>query len=377
MWKIDYPEAKIMVVDDQKTNLKLLNRLLTKVGYKEILLVEDPLRVCELYEEFHPDLLILDIKMKPVDGYKVMEDLNKIIPSASYFPILVLTGDVSSDARLKSLWLGAKDFLTKPFDSTEILLRIRNLLETRFLHMQLKHQNEMLEKRVMERTYELEESHLEILVRLARAAEYRDDDTGEHTWRVGRISALIAQDMGLADKKVKLILHAARLHDVGKIAIPDGILLKPARLTSEEFETMKTHTTLGAEILSGGSSPLLQMAETIALTHHEKWNGTGYPRGLMGELIPVEGRIVSVADVFDALTHDRPYKTAWPVEKAMDEIEAQTGKQFDPDVVEVFKKILPQILDSEHMPKDFGYPLHALPSNVRKLSKVLKGFIIT
>jgi len=235
----------------------------------------------------------------------------------------------------------------------------------------------MLEKRVIERTYELEESHLEILVRLARAAEYRDDDTGEHTWRVGRISALIAQHMGLADKKVKLILHAARLHDVGKIAIPDGILLKPARLTSEEFETMKTHTTLGAEILSGGSSPLLQMAETIALTHHEKWNGTGYPGGLMGDLIPIEGRIVSVADVFDALTHDRPYKTAWPVEKAMDEIESQTGKQFDPDVVEVFKKILPQILDSEHMPKDFGYPLHALPSNVRKLSKVIRGFIIT
>ena len=345
MWDVEYPNAKIMIVDDHKSNLIFLERLLKKIGYKNILPTTESLKIGELYKEFQPDLIILDIIMPRLDGYQILELLKILIPEGTFLPILVLTADGSSETRLKALWMGAKDFLTKPFDSTEILLRIKNLLESRFLHLQLRNQNQLLEQKVKDRTHELEDSHLEILIRLARAAEYRDDDTGEHTWRVAKMSALIAHSLGLPDEQVKLILHAARLHDVGKIAIPDGILLKPGKLTNEEFEEMKTHTTRGAEILSGGRSKLLQVAEIIALTHHERWLGNGYPQGLKGEEIPIEGRIVSVADVFDALTHDRPYKKAWSIGDTMAEIESQKGRQFDPQMVEALKKVLPQVLD--------------------------------
>lgn len=369
MWKVDYPDARILVVDDHRSNLKFLDSLLKKIGYKNLFLTTDPTQVCDLYKDLNPDLIILDIVMPLMDGFEVLEKLRELIPSTTYFPILVLTADSSNDARLKSLWLGAKDFLTKPFDSTEVILRIRNLLETRFLHLQLQNQNQSLEQMVQERTQELEESHLEILARLARAAEYRDDDTGEHTWRVAKISALIAHEIGLPDDVVKLILHASRLHDVGKIAIPDSILLKPGKLTFEEFEIMKSHTRLGAEILSGGRTKLLQMAECIALSHHEKWAGNGYPRGLKGEDIPIEGRIVTVADVFDALTHDRPYKKAWTLGEAMAEIESQKGQQFDPSVIQAFKKVLPMVLDKnlgmgELLSTTFKTKRLRMPSNV-------------
>lgn len=344
MWDLEYPDSKIMVVDDEKDNLVLMDKLLKKLGYKNILTINDPFKVCQLYLEFEPDLIILDIIMPELDGYQVMEQLKKLIPQETYLPVLVLTADNTSEARLKSLWMGAKDVLTKPFDISEIFLRIRNLLKTRYLHLQLQNQNTVLEHKVMERTFELQESHLDILVRLARAAEYRDDDTGEHTWRVARISSVLAKALGLPDEHCELMLHAARLHDVGKIAIPDSVLLKPGKLTNEEFDLMKTHTTIGAEILSKGRSKLLQMAECIALTHHEKWNGFGYPKKLKEEEIPIEGRIVSIADVFDALTHDRPYKKAWPIEEAVAEIQSQSGKQFDPNVVKVFMENLDEIV---------------------------------
>jgi HD-GYP domain-containing protein (c-di-GMP phosphodiesterase class II) len=197
---------------------------------------------------------------------------------------------------------------------------------------------------VAERTRDLEQARLEILDRLAIAAEYRDDATQEHAWRLGRTSALLALGLGLPDREVELIRRAAPLHDIGKIGIPDAILLKPGRLTYEEFEQIKTHTTIGAEILSGSRSQLLGMAERIALTHHERWDGRGYPRGLAGEQIPLPGRIVAVADVFDALTHERPYKPAWSLQEAVAEIPSQAGGQFDPDVVGAFLQLDHQTL---------------------------------
>jgi putative two-component system response regulator len=248
-------------------------------------------------------------------------------------PILVLTADITTAAKHRALKEGARDFLTKPLDEIEVLLRIKNLLENRFHHI-------LLEKRVQERTQDLEKSQMEVLQRLALAAEYRDDDTRLHTRRVGQIARHIALALGWSAEQADLIFRASPLHDVGKIGIADAILLKPGKLTEEESTVMKQHTLIGGKILSESDSSWLQLAEEIALTHHERWDGTGYPAGLAGEDIPLVGRIVAVADVFDALTHERPYKHAWSTEEALAEIKKQSGRQFDPHVVEAFLRTL-------------------------------------
>jgi putative two-component system response regulator len=216
------------------------------------------------------------------------------------------------------------------------------MLDIRFLTMRLSDQNAALEDRVRERTRELEESHLETFERLALAAEYRDDDTGQHTRRVGRMAALLAQELGLGIDLVERLERAAGLHDVGKIGVPDSILLAPRKLTPEEFEVVKTHTVIGARIMSGSRSPLMIMAEEVAWSHHERWDGKGYA-GVMGEDIPITGRITTVADVFDALTHERPYKDAWPLDQAIAEVKRQRDQQFDPRVVDAFVAIEDQI----------------------------------
>jgi putative two-component system response regulator len=333
----------LLIVDDEEANVLLLGELLRHAGYSNMRMTTEPRQVLGIFLEFQPDLILLDLQMPYLDGYALMKQLGSRIPEDAYLPFLVLTADLSSAARQKALSLSAKDFLNKPFDRTEALLRIRNLLETRFLHLQVKNQNEVLAARVAERTSELEQAQTEILERLARTAEFRDDNTGEHIRRLGEMSALIAKAMGMPGPWVDVIRMAAPLHDLGKVGIPDPILLKPGKLTPEEFEVMKTHVVIGASVLTGSRSSPLQMAEVIALTHHEKWDGTGYAK-LKGEAIPLEGRIVAVADVFDALIHTRPYKKAWPIEDAIAEIKNQSGRQFDPKVVDTFLKILPEIL---------------------------------
>jgi putative two-component system response regulator len=213
---------------------------------------------------------------------------------------------------------------------------VRNLLEVQLLHEQLREHNAILERKLGERTRELDQAQLEILVHLALAAEARDDETQEHAWRIGRTCGLLAIALGLPESQVELVQRAAPLHDIGKIGIPDAILLKPGKLTDAEFDEVKTHAAIGAEILSGSASPLLRVAERIALTHHERWDGTGYPHRIGGEEIPLAGRIVAVADVFDALTHQRPYKKAWPVLDAVGEILTQRYQQFDARLVDAF-----------------------------------------
>jgi putative two-component system response regulator len=222
----------------------------------------------------------------------------------------------------------------------EVRLRVRNLLVTRFLHLALMDHNRHLEERVRERTAELVEAHEQILARLARAAEYRDDETGEHTRRVGRLSAAIAREMGLDPEEVALLQRVAPLHDVGKIGIPDEILLHPGPLTPEQTELMRSHTEIGGDLMGGSGIPLLDMAEQIARTHHERWDGSGYPEGLSGEGIPIAGRIVAVADAYDAVTHRRPYKPAWPAEDAWPEIARKAGGDFDPKVIDAFNRVL-------------------------------------
>ncbi|MCL4846795.1 MAG: response regulator [Acidobacteria bacterium] len=326
----------ILIVDDQENNIRILERMLRKAGYEQLVSSTDPRDAQPLFDQHRPDLVLLDLHMPHLDGFGVLERLAPYIAPGTYMPILVLTADISPEAKQRALSMGAKDFLAKPFDSTEVLLRIRNLLEGRFLYLELQEQNELLEQKVRLRTRELEEAQVEILERLALAAEYRDDATQEHTRRVGEISARLAQRMGMPPDVVELIRRAAPLHDLGKIAVPDSILLKLGKLTDQEFAIIRSHTTIGARILSGSRHPLLQLAEQIALTHHEHWDGKGYQPGLGGERIPVVSRIVAVADVFDALTHTRPYKKAWSVERACAEIQAQSGRQFDPQVVDAF-----------------------------------------
>jgi len=286
-----------------------------------------------------PDLVLLDIHMPFMDGYAVLAALRAWLPADTYMPIVMLTADVTTDARRRSLAAGATDFLTKPFDAVEVVLRVRNLIQTRHFYKEIQRHNAELEERVLERTREVEESRLEMLERLGNAIESRDDLTHRHTLRVGQNTAALARDLGLAEPAVAALQRAAPLHDIGKIGVPDAILQKPGRLTVAEFDIMKTHTTLGARILARSTSDIVRLAETIALTHHERWDGMGYI-GLRGDAIPFESRIVSVADVFDALTHPRPYKHAWPVAEAVAEIERQAGKQFDPGVVRSFMRVL-------------------------------------
>jgi cyclic di-GMP phosphodiesterase len=336
--------SRILIIDDQPSNVALLEGILEEEDFTSWRSVIDPRQALGAYIDFLPDLILLDLQMPYLDGFEVMKQLRACLAPNDFLPILVLTADVTPEAKRRALAGGALDFLTKPFDAMEVVLRIKNLLQTRSLHLQLQAQNQILDQKVQARTAELEATQVEILERLALAAEYRDDDTGEHTKRVGETAARIAQALGWRAEDVELIRRAAPLHDVGKIAIADSILLKPGKLTPEEFERMKTHAKLGSKMLSGGRFALLQLAEQIALTHHERWDGRGYI-GLSGEAIPMAGRIVSVADVYDALISERPYKKAWTQQAALDEIQRQSGRQFDPSVVEAFLKVMNQISD--------------------------------
>jgi putative two-component system response regulator len=333
-----YKHARILVVDDESDNVDLLRRILQRAGLSKIEATCDPREAVPLYVRFRPDLILLDLHMPDMSGLEVMDELNQIA-EASYLPILVLTADLTQELRQEALSRGAKDFLSKPFSNEEVLLRISTLLETRFLYLQIQTQNQVLEVKVRERTRALEAAQIEIIERLAKAAEFRDDNTGQHTERVGQMAALLARQIGLPDAQVSLIRRAAPLHDVGKIGVPDAILLKQGRLTPEEFDVVRTHTTIGARILSGSRFPILQLAEEIALSHHERWDGSGYG-GMEGDAIPLAGRVVTVADVFDALTQQRPYKEAWPIGEALAELDRQRGRQFEPKLVESFLRVI-------------------------------------
>jgi len=340
----DLTQSKILIVDDEGANVELLDQMLEEEGYPNVKSLQDPRLVLEVYKAFQPDLVLLDLRMPHLDGFQVMKQLNAE-EKKSYAPVLVLTAQADMDTRIRALNLGAQDFLTKPINIPEALCRIRNLLEIRHLTNLIQNQNVILEQKVKERTQALRFTRLEIINCLGRAAEYRDNETGMHVIRMSHFSQQLALEAGWESKNCELILHASPMHDVGKIGIPDRILLKPGKLDPEEWEIMKTHVTIGAEILTRSDSRLFRMARNIALHHHEKWDGSGYPGGLAGEAISPEGRIVAVCDVFDALTSERPYKKAWPVEDALQNIRENRGKHFEPQLVDKFLKIVPRLLD--------------------------------
>ncbi len=349
--------AKILIVDDEPINVKVCQKYLRELGYVKTSSETDSTLAMEKILAERPDLIVLDVMMPVVSGIDLLK-LIRAHSELSQIPVLILTASCERNTRLAVLEAGASDFLTKPIDPCELAPRIRNALTIKRQHDHLRNYTQKLEEAVRVRTADLETSRLDVIHCLARAVEYRDDYTGRHVERVGRYSGIIARGMGLDEEFCRNIALAAQLHDIGKIGVPDEVLLKPGRLTSDEYqlvqkhvaagkrileptsgrdaEQVQQHVQIGSCILNMSKSPLLAMASRIALTHHEKWDGTGYPLGLAGEDIPLEGRITAVADVFDALSSRRPYKAAFPLDKCFEIMEQERGAHFAPQTVDAF-----------------------------------------
>lgn len=342
----DILNAKVLVVDDQEANVRLLECILRGAGYTSVASTIDSRQVCELHRQNRYDLILLDLQMPGMDGFQVMKNL-KEIETEGYLPVLVITAEPGH--KLRALQAGAKDFLSKPFELAEVRVRVFNMLEVRMLQKELRNYNEVLEQRVRERTAELQDSYRETIFTMVRAAEYKDEDTGYHLQRISHYCRELAGRLGLDQDFCDLIFFASPMHDIGKIGIPDDVLLKRGRLTPDEVEVMNGHAALGGKILGNSKSPYLQMGAEIALNHHERWNGGGYPNGKRGEAIPLLARIINICDIYDALRSKRPYKPAFDHPKAVDTITRGDGRtqpeHFDPVILETFKQNIESFRD--------------------------------
>ena len=325
----------VLIIDDSDINLTLIKALVLKLGDCHPVLFESPLKALEWCHDNVPDLVIVDYMMPDMDGLRFIAAFRGL-HERNEIPVLMITANDQKDIRYEALLGGANDFLTKPIDRVEFTARARNMLNLRQGQKYMANHVQELEIRVQERTRDIREREKELIFRISRAAEFRDPETGAHIQRMAHFSAVIAKGLDLDAKTQRLILEASPMHDVGKIGIPDFILLKPGKLTHEEFEVMKRHAALGYELLKNSGSEILQAGAEIALSHHEKFDGSGYPKGLAGSKIPLFGRIVAVADVFDALTSERPYKRAWTLDAACKFLEDGRGVHFDPLCVEAF-----------------------------------------
>ena len=349
--------ARILIIDDESLNIEVVQAYLELDGFHNVEATTRAVSALPLVRELRPDLVLLDIHMPELSGIEVLKAL-RADADICLTPVVILTASQADETKLEALECGANDLLSKPVHHAELLARIRNVLGVKAYQDALRRHSESLEDTVRKRTAELEASRLDVIHCLARAAEFRDDDTGAHILRVGRFARIIGERMGMAPDLLDVLEAAAQLHDVGKIGIPDAILLKPGKLDADEYafmqkhcgfgkkvverlpdrdaETVRRHAELGAKILDTGHSPILEMAKRIALTHHERWDGSGYPLGLSGEDIPLEGRITAVADVFDALSSKRCYKPAFPLTKCFEILEEGRATHFDPAVLDAF-----------------------------------------
>lgn len=313
---------RILIVDDEPANLKVMREVLGE-QYR-MSFAKSGAAVLALLEKDLPHLILLDIMMPDMNGFEVCKRI-KTNPKTSHIPIIFVTALGDECDEFKGFELGAVDYITKPISPALVRARVKTHLS-------------------LVQAEQLKQAHVDLVQRLGRAAEYKDTDTGEHIIRMSQYSKVLALALGMPEHQAELLRQAAPMHDIGKIGIPDAILLKPGRLTYEEFEQMKQHAAIGAQILANSPSPLLQLAHTLAIEHHEKWDGSGYPNGIKGEQISIEGRIVAVADVFDALTSKRPYKEAWSVEKTVQHMQAQAGSHFDPTLIKLFLNKLDDII---------------------------------
>ena len=368
---VSKPETgRILVVDDEATMRRLLEKLLRMEGYDVSLASSGEQALSELLKH-GADTVLLDMRMPGMTGLDVCRQIRNH-PRSLHTPVVFITAVNDRELRRKGMEAGADDFLSKPFDEVELLARIRNCVRVKRYYDNIEQQKEQLEVAVRDRTAALNEaiakltqsqldlrnSQEETIYRLSRAAEFRDDETGQHLQRMSRYCQLIAQRIGLDEATCELLRIASPMHDVGKLGIPDRILLKPGKLTPDEFTIMKGHAEIGYRILVGSDATPLKMAATIAHTHHEKWDGNGYPRGLKGEDIPLHGRIAAIADVFDALTSARPYKPAWALEDALQLMRTNRGTHFDHTLVDVFFDALPEVLEIRERFVDAPAPPH-------------------
>ena len=363
--------AKILIVDDESLVIRVVRRFLSADGYDNFVTLTDPREAFEAIDRENPDVVLLDIMMPHITGLDLLK-VRQRTASFQHIPFIILSANSENQIKREALQLGATDFLSKPVDPNDLTLRVRNALTVKRHHDHLANYAVELEKQVRERTQQIEKSREQIIHCLARAAEYRDNETGEHVIRVGKYCSVVADQLGFGKEYCREIELAAQLHDVGKIGIPDSILLNPGKLSSEEFEVMKLHCGLGMEIMEplaqnesdrvrkhtdmggfimdGVDSPMLELAASIARTHHEKWDGTGYPFQLKGDEIPIEGRICCVADVYDALCSERPYKPKFPIKKCLEIMLSERGTRFDPIVLDAFFE---RINDIEQIRKDW------------------------
>lgn len=350
-------KPKVMVVDDEDRIRRLMEALLIPLGY-EVLLAHDGEDAVQKVMQMPPDLILLDIMMPKMNGFEVASRL-KENENTNIIPIVMVTALKAVEDRVKALDVGADDFLTKPVDKTELKARVQSLLKVKAYNDHMRDYQKKLEAEVDKRTAQLKRAFEKIRVasldtihRLSRAAEYKDEDTGAHIHRMSHYAAIVGRKMGLNEKTVDAILYAAPMHDVGKIGIPDRILLKPGKLDPDEWDIMKQHTTIGGQILEGSGAGFIKLAGVIALTHHERWDGSGYPKGLKDRKIPRVGQIVAIADVFDALTSKRPYKEPFSLEQSFSILRNSKESHFDPDVVDAFFEVEDEILDIKERYKD-------------------------
>lgn len=332
-------EDRVLIADDEPYVQRILSRILEPEGY-QCDTVGSTNEALEKLARRDYSLLISDIMMPGRSGIELLSEVREEYPDLA---VIMVTAVDDRDTAVRTLELGAYGYVIKPFDQNEVVINVANALERRRLVMLSKRYAHELEEEVRERTADIRRREQEIALRLVTASEYRDEETGAHIRRIGRYAEIVAREFGWDIDAAEEIGLAAPMHDVGKIGVPDNILLKPGTLTDEEFEIIKTHTRIGAEILGGSDIPLLQLAEEIALTHHERWDGSGYPRGLAGEEIPESGRIVAVIDVYDSLVHDRVYRDALPEDDALEIISDGRDAHFDSRVHDAFLEVLPEL----------------------------------